>query len=93
MEEFTNEVMQAPELIDTFKDYKQQYEQEFDITIADEFNISDNAVKKQARIFKSVIKLDKNFHIYVHGSRQNIQKGYDEDTGMHFYQLFYNEEA
>ena len=92
MDDFANEVMQAPELIDNFKDYKQQYEQEFDIVIANEFNISEDAVKKQARVFKSIIKLDKNFHIYVHGNRQYIQKGYDENTGMHYYQLFYKDE-
>lgn len=92
LNEFTNEVMQAPELIETFLDYKQHYEQEQDVVIADEFAISESAVKKQARVLKSVIKLDKNFHIYVHGNRQYIQKGYDEATGMHYYQLFFKDE-
>lgn len=53
---------------------------------------SDAAVKKQARIFKSVIKLDKNFQIYVLGDNQYIKKGFDEETGMHYYQLFFKDE-
>jgi hypothetical protein len=89
---FSKEVFQQPEVIDAFKDYKEQYQTENEVTIADEFNISDQAVKKQSKVFKSIIKLDKNFHIYVHGNRQNIVKGYDEATGMHFYQLFFKEE-
>ena len=45
--------------------------------IADNFEISAQAVKRQARIFKSVLKLDKNFHIYIHGNRELIEKGFD----------------
>lgn len=92
MEEFANEVIAQPEVIERFNKYKDNYAQERDIEIADSFTISDSAVKKQARVLKSVIKLDKNFHIYVHGNNQYIKKGYDESTGMHFYQLFFKEE-
>ena len=58
----------------------------------DNFEISNTAVKKQSRFMKSVIKLDRNFHIYVHGNNQYIRKGYDEETGMNYYQLLFNEE-
>lgn len=92
MNDFANEVIAQPEVIDSFKRYKVNYQQERDIEIADSFDISDSAVKKQARVLKSVIKLDKNFHIYVHGSNQYIKKGFDPETGMHFYQLFFKEE-
>jgi hypothetical protein len=40
--------------------------------------IPESAVKKQARSIKSIIKLDKNFHIYVHGHRELIEQGVDE---------------
>lgn len=92
MEEFTNEVIAQPEVIDRFNQYKDSYAKERDIEFADSFSISDTAVKKQARVLKSVIKLDKNFHIYVHGNNQYIKKGFDESTGMHYYQLFFKEE-
>jgi hypothetical protein len=48
------------------------------------------AVKKQARVFKNVIKLDKNFHIYVHGDRNLIERGADENGT--FYKIYYKEE-
>lgn len=92
MDEFANEVISQPEVIESFNRYKDSYAQERDINIESSFEISESAVKKQSRILKSVIKLDKNFHIYVHGNNQYIKKGYDEATGMHFYQLFFKQE-
>lgn len=91
--EFAAEVMQQPEVIDSFKSYKEDYEKQHEVEIAERFDISAPAVKRQARGIKSVIKLDRNFHIYVHGDRRFIRKGYDEETGMHYYQLFFEDEA
>jgi hypothetical protein len=90
MHEFANEVMEQPEMVESFNRYKSAYQQEFDIDLADDFAISDSAVKKQARVFKSVIKLDKNFHIYVHGDRNLIKQGADENGK--FYKIYYREE-
>ena len=91
--EFHEKVLQRPEIIEAFEDYKTNYQEQKQVKISDEeFNIKPQAVKKLKNVFKSVIKLDKNFHIYVHGNRDMIKKGYDEDSGMKFYQLFYNEE-
>ena len=60
--------------------------------IHDNFEISAHAVKRQARIFKSVIKLDKNFHIYIHGDRNKIESGIDE-SGRKFYKIYYDQES
>ncbi|MGL5256520.1 MAG: nucleoid-associated protein [Proteocatella sp.] len=90
MEEFANEVIAQPEVIDSFNKYKQSYAEERDIDFSDNFTISDTAVKKQARALKSVIKLDKNFHIYIHGDRQLIEQG--EDNKGKFYKIYYKEE-
>lgn len=92
IEEFTDEVIAQPELVETFTKYKEEYQKKHEVEIADNFTISESAVKKQSRAFKSVIKLDKNFHIYVHGNNQYIKRGYDEKTGMYYYQLFFKEE-
>lgn len=91
-DEFANQVIRQPEVIESFKEYKKQYETANDVEMEDEFAISAPAVKKQSKVFKNVIKLDKNFHIYVHGNREYITKGYDEKTGMHYYQLYFREE-
>ncbi len=92
IEEFTDEVIAQPELVETFTKYKEEYQKKHEVEIADNFTISESAVKKLSRAFKSVIKLDKNFHIYVHGNNQYIKRGYDEKTGMYYYQLFFKEE-
>lgn len=90
MDDFANEVIGQPEVIDSFNRFREDYERERDIEISDSFTISDSAVKRQARVFKSVIKLDKNFHIYVHGDRNLIEQG-EDDKGK-FYKVYYKEE-
>ena len=81
----------VPEVVGMFDDYRNRYEQERQIQLQDQFDVSEGAVKKQNRLYKSVIKLDKNFHIYVHGSRQLIEQG--EDEHGKFYKLYFNEES
>jgi len=92
MGEFVNEVIEEPDLIDSFNNYKKDFQKEREIDLSDKFIISESAVKKQARSIKSIIKLDKNFHIYVHGNRDLIEQGVDE-KGRKFYKIYYNEES
>jgi hypothetical protein len=89
---FQEAVFQEPELIESFQQFGSSYLHEHNIEIADSFAISPSAVKKQARVFKSVIKLDRNFHIYIHGNRELIEQGYDEVTGKRFYKIYFDEE-
>lgn len=91
LQDFTHEVIEQPEVIKSFNHYKSRFEAERDIEIANQFSISDSAVKKQSRSFKSIIKLDKNFHIYVHGNRNLIEQG-EDDKGK-FYKVYYKEES
>lgn len=93
MDEFTGEVIGNPQAIESFKSFKSQYEHEFDEPIADSFEISGNAVKKQQRIYKSVLKLDKNFHIYIHGDKELIEKGFDDGKTMNYYKVYFKEES
>jgi hypothetical protein len=92
MDEFTGEVLANPQAIESFRNFKDQYGQEFDSPIADTFEISANAVKKQARVYKSVLKLDKNFHIYIHGNKDLIEKGFDNGKAMNYYKVYFKEE-
>lgn len=92
MDEFADEVIANPKAIESFKTFKSQYEDEFDTRIGDTFEISNNAVKKQARVYKSVLKLDKNFHIYIHGDNKLIEKGFDDEKAMNYYKVFFKEE-
>ena len=79
-------------LIKSFHAYDEAYRQEHDIDLNDRFDISEQAVKKQARVFKSVLKLDKNFHIYIHGDKQLIEHGVEKD-GRKFYKIYYKVES
>lgn len=91
-QEFANSVFEHQEVIQSFKKFKNEFQDENDIHIVSEFDISSSAVKKQSRVFKSVLKLDRNFHIYIHGDKNLIEKGIDED-GRKFYKIYYNEES
>ena len=89
---FGSEVMEQPEVVESFKSYKQSYQQDHDLEIQDSFDISQDAVKKKSRSLKSVIKLDRNFHIYVHGNRKLIEQG-EDDNGRKYYKIYYEQEA
>ncbi|MBR1851027.1 MAG: nucleoid-associated protein [Bacteroidales bacterium] len=91
VQSFANEVIEQPELIESFKQFRNNYQQDNDVALQDSFAISEEAVKKQQRSLKSVIKLDKNFHIYIHGDRQLIEQG--EDARGKFYKVYYREES
>ncbi|GAB2811802.1 nucleoid-associated protein [Ferruginibacter profundus] len=92
MDEFAYEVINNEAGIESFKTYKANYEQEYNTPIPDSFAISNAAVKKQARTFKSVLKLDKNFHIYIHGDKELIEKGFDEAMNLNYYKVYFREE-
>jgi hypothetical protein len=90
--EFEEEVLEDPSVIKSFRDYERSRSgNEWDS--AEQFEISAQAVKKQVRIFKSVLKLDKNFHIYIHGNRELIEKGFDEVANKHFYKIYFDQET
>lgn len=89
-EEFTTDVLKDASVIESFENYKSDYEQEMQVSISEDFAINNEAVKKQNSNYKSIIKLDKNFHIYIHGDRKMIQQGQDEHGK--FYQLYFEEE-
>lgn len=89
---FSDAVISDEKVVNSYSHYLSSFLQDNDIDIPDSFRISETAVHKQTRSIRSVIKLDKNFHIYVHGGEHFIKRGYDEETGMPYYQLFFKEE-
>ncbi|MET3537150.1 nucleoid-associated protein [Chryseobacterium limigenitum] len=91
LDEFAAEVLGDEHVIESFNNFKTDYEQDMQINIAEEFPISEAAVKKTQRHFKSIIKLDKNFHIYIHGDRQKLATG--EDEKGKYYMLYFDKEV
>lgn len=92
VETFAEQVFETPELVSEFKQYKETYQKERDIEIDDHFTTASNAIKRKATGTMTTIKLDKNFDINIHGGEQYIERGYDEERGLYYYQLFFSEE-
>ena len=89
--EFENSVLGDEEAIKSFQSFGNSYQESHHLEISDEFDIAPQSVKKQARIFKSILKLDKNFHVYIHGDRNKIEKGADENGK--YYKIYFENEA
>lgn len=90
MEEFANEVIEQPEVIESFKIYKKSYEEEHATEIDDSFTISQHAFKKQQRSYKRIIRLDKKIQIIIDGNRDHIEQG--EDERGKYYKVYYSSE-
>tara|TARA_A100001011_G_scaffold325993_1_gene349291 strand:+ start:47 stop:229 length:183 start_codon:yes stop_codon:yes gene_type:complete len=59
--------------------------------MSEQFEISKSAFKAK-EYFKSVNKLGHNFHVYVHGQRQEIEVGYGEVREKNYYKLYFDQE-
>lgn len=89
--DFEQEVIQHPESIAQFREFREAQAEERGMPVSGDFAISEQAVQRQARLFKSVLKLDRNFHVYIHGDRSMIESGTDPD-GRKYYKIYYQEE-
>jgi len=92
-DDFKQKVMNNPEVVQAFNDFKNEYEEVYEKPTETQFDISENAVKKNQKFFRSIIKLDKNFHVYVHGKHEYIEKGFDKEKEMRYYKLYYDYES
>jgi hypothetical protein len=88
---FESEVFEDKEVIDSFRKFGRQYPETDAINLDSNFEISNSAVKKQSKVYKSILKLDKNFHIYIHGDHNLIEKG--EEDGRKFYKIYFDRES
>lgn len=93
LKDFEKDILVQPEVIEAFRDYRTDFNKRMDLTAVDDFEVSQTAVKKNARYMKSVVKLDKNFHVYIHAKHEYVERGFDEERGLKYYKLYYiNEE-
>jgi hypothetical protein len=91
MEDYQKEVFRDSRLIKSFRKFDEDYRSNNNIACEDNFEISSSAVKKEMKFFKSVLKLDRNFHIYIHGNVELIKQGVEKD-GRKFYKIYYENE-
>lgn len=90
IEDFANEVIEQPEVIESFKSFKKNYEEEHATEIDNSFTISQHAFKKQQRSYKRIIRLDKKIQIIIDGNRDHVEQG--EDEKGKYYKVYYSTE-
>ena len=93
-EEFAKIVFDDTEKEDAFRQHRSAWQEQHGLpSDEDSFHISPASVKKQERVMRSVLKLDKNFHIYIHGNQELIERGFDEAKGKKYYRVYFEEES
>ena len=98
IETFKEDVFEEEDHIQLFEDYKKTYESDHNVLIRNQFDISEVVLKKQKQKIKTEIKLDTNIQIKLDvdapdASAEYLERGYDEEKKMHFYKVYFNEEA
>ncbi|MEH0153996.1 nucleoid-associated protein [Limibacter armeniacum] len=91
--EFENEVLEEPDVIDSFIEFRKDISEKYDIEVYPEFHISADAVRKARKDFKCLIKLDSGkVQIAVKGNEEYIEKGFDNERNMNYYTVYFHEE-
>lgn len=96
IEEFKEEVIQDEGYVEKFEAYRNTYQEQNGIEDTSAFFISQPTVKKMKRSFKNVIQLDTQIEVKIHSSEAeqagHIERGFDEERGMHYYKVYFNQE-
>jgi len=94
---FLNEVLDNPELIPEFKNYKVDKGEKYSIEDVTNFPIANNAVSDVRKKLKNVIDLDTNIQIKLNftnteSAEKFVEKGWDEERQMYYYLVYFNKE-
>ena len=92
---FLNEVMENPEFIPEFKNYKVDKGEKYSIEDVTNFPIANNAVSDIRRKIKNTIILDTNVQIKLDfvnsdSAEKFVEKGWDEEKQMYYYLVYFN---
>lgn len=82
----------GPDHSASFNSFRNEYQETHEVSFDDSFQGKPEAIKRRATGTMTTIKLDKNFDVNIHGGEQFIERGYDEEMGMRYYKLYFNEE-
>ena len=93
LNDFTREV--AP--LESFQNEFQSYQKDYKLQDVSYFPISQSVLKSASKKFGHLIKLDTNIQIKLDlnepdSSREHLEKGYDEEKGMYYYKVYFNQE-
>ena len=96
--DFTEDIFQEDEdKKEAFKEYKNKFQEQQGLLPEEEnFFISAPLVKKAQRSFRKIIQLDTQVEIKIHSAQAQeegmVERGYDDDKGMYYYKIFFNDE-
>lgn len=94
---FLNEVIDNPDLIPEFKNYKVDRGAKYSIEDVSSFPIANSAVSDARKKIKNVINLDTNIQIKLdfinpESAEKFVEKGWDEEKQMYYYLVYFNKE-
>ena len=94
---FLNEVIDNPDLIPEFKNYKVDKGAKYSIEDLTEFPIANTAVTDARKKIKNTIQLDTNIQIKLdfinpESAEKFVEKGWDEERQMYYYLVYFNKE-
>lgn len=94
---FLNEVLDNPDLIPEFKNYKVDKGAKYSIEDITSFPIANAAVSDARKSIKNVINLDTNIQIKLdfinpESAEKFVEKGWDEEKQMYYYLVYFNKE-
>ncbi|GGC87785.1 hypothetical protein GCM10011508_13780 [Flavobacterium lutivivi] len=94
---FLNEVIDNPDLIPEFKNYKVDKGEKYSIEDITTFPIANSAVSDARKKIKNVINLDTNIQIKLdfinpESAEKFVEKGWDEEKQMYYYLVYFNKE-
>ncbi len=98
-EKFNDTIFEGvEELKDDFIDYKKAYESEYEVEIADAFDVSTPVLQREKKKIANNIKLDTGIQLKMNFNDPDsihkfVEQGYDEVRGMHYYKIYYNKEV
>ncbi|WP_428225462.1 nucleoid-associated protein [Flavobacterium sp.] len=94
---FLNDVLDNPDLISEFKNYKEDRGEKYSIEDLTDFPIANQAVSDVRRKMKNTIELDTNIQIKLdfvnpESAEKFVEKGWDEERQMYYYLVYFNKE-
>jgi len=94
---FMNDVIDNPDLLPEFNNYKNEKAPKYSIEDLTTFPIANTAVTAARKKIKNVINLDTNIQIKMdfinpESAERFIEKGWDEDKQMYYYLVYFNKE-
>lgn len=94
---FLNSVLENPDLIPEFKNYKADRGAKYSVEDLSSFPVDNTAVSESRKKFKSVLELDTGITIkldFVNGATADkfVEKGWDAERQMYYYLTYFNQE-